>query len=697
MNRSDGDTLRCHRGRVSLPPEMREIGERLGVRDLAVVSTGDQELPSMGPTGRRYGERDVAAVLSATGEAADGLVLLQCGDALVAAARVSPTAVLISGPMPAGTLVPTETWSAVHVDRQDGVPDEARVAVEALRLMAPAVARLIARENEGSRLLDRICALSTVGELVSREPDVDTSVQVILNTATEVLEADRGSVMLLAADQPDTLYIAYARGLPREVVESVRVRLGEGVSGTVAATGEPIVMRGGEHHHLSRGPQQSRSPALCVPLRVRDRMIGVLNVRRDDAGPEFDDNALRLAVTFASQAALALDNKRLIDTLGRGVEEGKSELMRLNRDLAQTRRRLDNILQSIPDPVLVTDEHQRLMLANRAAEELLGLRPGLALTRPLEEALAQTPAGQALIQAAGRALAGGFDQVPEVRVERPKRRDYQVRVGPVRGAGSAAGHVIVLVDVTELKELSDLKSEVVSLTSHELKTPIAAIKGMVATLRTHEHSLAEDVRREFFRAIADQADRLANIVTNLLDLSRLEAGRPIDIVPTPAAVRDILTSAIMAVEQGYAAGEHRFELSVVPPELEAEVDARKIEQVVINLLTNSVKYADPGPIHVSAYVDPPDWLHVSVTDRGKGIRPPDLPMVFERYRRVGDEKWHKPGHGLGLHLCKGFVEAHGGTIGAISVEDSGSTFYFRVPLRQNNRNHVSLGEQGAAP
>ncbi len=673
-----------------LPPDVREEFRALTGVDLCLVASGDCGFTLGDASHTGFSDSEVALVLSSLPGPEDESLLVR-PNAAVLARRVSPIAALVAGPLapptPAGPAAEGRALALVgpageHAGELDPT---GLAALRALRMVSTLFTTMTIQSVRARRLLSQMTVLNTLGEMVSREPDLDKAVQAILETATVLLDADSGSVMLFLPDDPQTLRIAYAIGLPPEVVRDVRVNLGEGVSGTVAQTGEPVVMRSGQRHHLSTQPRAAWSAALCVPLRAKDRVIGVLNIRDSVGAQEFDEEDLHLAMTFASQAALAIDNCRLLGRLTDRLEDAQSELVEANQVLQQIRTRLENILRSIPAPVLVTGLDGRLAVINAAAEQALGIPKELALHQPLREILDRSEVGHALGEAVlgegGEPIAG----LTEVSMGQPTRRDLQVHVAPIpTPSGRGDGHVLVVTDVTEIQELADLKNELVSITSHEIRTPITAINLAARTLEAAMESLAPDERTEIVQIIVNQSVRLKNLVTNLLDLSKMEAGRALDLDLKEADVQAMLHSSVQAVEQGYSTHGHAFEIQVEPGAERAPMDQSKVEQVVINFLTNAVKYSEPGPVTLRACAEGDEWLRVEVRDRGQGIRPDELPSVFERFQRVGGgDHRKKAGHGLGLHLCKGLVEAHGGRIGVESTLGEGSTFYFLLPRAQS--------------
>jgi signal transduction histidine kinase len=233
--------------------------------------------------------------------------------------------------------------------------------------------------------------------------------------------------------------------------------------------------------------------------------------------------------------------------------------------------------------------------------------------------------------------------------------------------------------VAALRELDRMKTELLGTVSHELRTPLGSIKGYATTLLTHGNKLRKDEQREFLEIIDSEADRLRDLIENLLDLSRLEAGvLRIDRQPTRLAlsIREVVRKVQLA------SPSHGFELDWPADDPMVNADQKRIYQVIQNLMTNAVKYSpDGGCITVSAHVDRRE-LVISVADQGLGIPASEIDRIFDRFHRVQTEVSRGiGGTGLGLAICKGLVEAHGGRIWAESEgEDKGSTFRFTLPL-----------------
>jgi PAS domain S-box-containing protein len=234
------------------------------------------------------------------------------------------------------------------------------------------------------------------------------------------------------------------------------------------------------------------------------------------------------------------------------------------------------------------------------------------------------------------------------------------------------------VEVQLLRELDQLRSELVANVSHELRTPLGLIKLFCTSLLDKEVQFEESVRREFLESIERETNRLESVVDNLLDLSRIQSGRlrlEKHLVDLKQMIREVAQSMWMHNPDFY------ISVDIKAPSLVVPVDAKRIEQVLRNLISNAIKYSPQGRTIAIWGEDNEHYVLVQVRDEGIGIAPADLPKVFERFYRIdNDVTRHVGGAGLGLAICQGIVQLHGGRIWAESTLGRGSTFSFTLPI-----------------
>jgi len=345
------------------------------------------------------------------------------------------------------------------------------------------------------------------------------------------------------------------------------------------------------------------------------------------------------------------------------------------------------VLGSMIEGVLAIDARQRIVGLNRAAADLLGLDLDTALTRSLQEVVRNPDLRRFALKA-----IDCRDPVEDDLVLRGLRdRTIRLRGTALRDLSGEGGAVIVLNDVTDMQRLEKVRRDFVANVSHELKTPVASIKGFVETLL---EGAADDPgdRRRFLGIIAKQTDRLAAIIEDLLALSRIEQSEGAGNLPLePTPIAQLLATAV--ADCGTRADDRSIRLETSCPEgLVADVNPPLLEQALINLIDNAIKYSDRGrTTWVNAGVEPlpsserdaaaEGMLVIRVRDEGCGIATEHLPRLFERFYRVDRARSRQlGGTGLGLSIVKHIVQAHGGTIGVESEPDVGTTFTMRLPL-----------------
>jgi two-component system phosphate regulon sensor histidine kinase PhoR len=408
---------------------------------------------------------------------------------------------------------------------------------------------------------------------------------------------------------------------------------------------------------------------LCVPwaARVALGLAGALAPVRQ----AIDRFA---AGQFASRSSVP--EPRELSELAESYNRMASLLQNRLSQLLQSNNEQRAVLASMAEGVLAVDSQERVISVNPASSRLLGLDPAQAQGRPLREVIRNAD----LVRFISRALAGQEPLEADVALHGDRERVLQARGSTLHDAtGRPMGAVIVLNDVTDFRRLEDIRRDFVANVSHELKTPVTSIKGFVETLLDGAAKDAEDSER-FLRIIAKQSDRLHAIIEDLLSLSKIEQSEDDeDIVLEPAALRGVLESAVHNCES--AAADKRIQIELdCPADLTANINPLLLEQAVVNLIDNAIKYSEPErDVQVSTAAES-DAIVIHVADHGSGISSEHLPRVFERFYRVDRARSRKlGGTGLGLAIVKHIVQAHRGRVTADSTLGVGSTFTIRLP------------------
>jgi len=338
---------------------------------------------------------------------------------------------------------------------------------------------------------------------------------------------------------------------------------------------------------------------------------------------------------------------------------------------------LDAIVQTMSDGLIVTDADDSVRLVNAAASTLLSLEDTGWRGRPALEVFAASP-----IEGLLRSVLGDREvrHQSELRiVEEGRSRYVRATVEPIATERAGfRGCVCVLSDITDLRRLDELKSELISFVSHELKAPLTAVKGYAGSLLMPSLDLGEETSEGFLRAIDAEADRLARMIDQFLDISKLDAGQPLQIVPVPCDAAQLVEQAISIQRAASSRCAPQAEIGAGVGALFADPD--KVIQVLTNLLSNAVKYSPAGGRVTVRAERLHDATRVSISDEGLGMSEAQRQQLFVPYYRIKDSKRKSiRGTGLGLYLSKHLVEAHGGDMGCESEEGVGSTFWFTLP------------------
>ncbi|MDX9992059.1 MAG: ATP-binding protein [Anaerolineales bacterium] len=404
-------------------------------------------------------------------------------------------------------------------------------------------------------------------------------------------------------------------------------------------------------------PAGQPAPASLVafPLRHENRHYGALWAAYDQPRL-FSETDVRFLATLSGQAALAASNNHLF----------------LSAEVG--RQRLAAILASTPDPVLVTDHLNRLLLANPAAWKTLGDGVSSGEGQPIERLISYKPLLEILQVSSPDKLSA------EVTVA--KGQVYLATASPVMADGRLVGRVCILRDVTYFKELDTMKTEFVNTVSHDLRSPLTLMRGY-ATMLEMVGELNEQ-QQGYVKKIISGVENMARLVNNLLDLGRIEVGVGLQLETAPIfEIVERVTSTLQT-----QASQKNIILTVdMPADMSVliEADTALLQQAMYNLVENAVKYTpQDGRVLVHARVAT-ETFYFDVQDSGIGVSPIDQPRLFEKFYRGGQrEAREQKGSGLGLAIVRSIIERHGGKIWLESQLGKGSTFFFEVPLRQSD-------------
>ena len=533
-------------------------------------------------------------------------------------------------------------------------------------------AGLLEAEREQRRIAE---ALAEAAGALSSTLDLDRVLDCILEQVERVVRAETYNIMLVEDDMARLVgWRGYEQaGLP-EPTSLLTVAVARyPLLLKMMQTGQPVAVPDTALHPdwvVLEGREWWRS-YVGAPIRVAGQTVGFLNVEDSRPGRLGPTDAWRLQA-FADHAGTAIENARLYRELRRHADELEQRVQERTTELQVQYARLEVILQSTADGIAVTDGEGKLLQTNPVAQAWLTQTFSAEDAGRVREAV-----GDLGRRAASGAVAGEhLESVLELSA-----MDLQLAAAPIVGPPSEAAAVVAIHDVSYLKELDRLKSQFVSNVSHELRTPITTIKLYADLMQTSP----PEEWPEYVDALARQADWQVQLVEDILQLSRVDAGR-LERRPEATSLGELAAMAVLnhqglAQEHGLTLEHQRAE-----PDVVALVDPERLLQALNNLLQNAVRYTrEGGSVAVSTATgrgqDGQAWATVTVADSGIGIAEEELPHIFERFYR-GEEvqRMQAPGTGLGLAIVKEIVELHGGRVTVESQVGRGSAFTVWLPL-----------------
>ncbi|OGQ23797.1 MAG: hypothetical protein A3C54_05795 [Deltaproteobacteria bacterium RIFCSPHIGHO2_02_FULL_60_17] len=530
-----------------------------------------------------------------------------------------------------------------------------------------------------------LSALLTIAETATQSLDTEKILNDTLDKSLEILRFDVGLIRVLDAEARN-MTVRVTRGLrspnffpPRNVSQEPTTLA------IIFRTQEPYVTPDIRKDPIYKNRTLLREGVISAahaPIMSKGRVLGTLTVgsRRYH---KFAKKEINLLKAFGSQVGAALENAGLYDELRKG------------------KTYIENLVENAGDAIISADMADRILTWNRGAEVTFNYGKDEAIGNSLAVLL---PPGRLkeLEEIRNKVRLTGVLRNLEVRRKRKDGTiiDVALAVSPIHdGTGTVIGFLHLAKDITEkmryehrLRELDKMKSDFVSNVSHELRTPLTSIKGSVDNMIDGITGPLNEKQNRYLTRIKSNADRLTRLINNILDLSRIEAGR-IDLKPATLALVPLAQEVAESIRP--AAAEKLISLEVVSPDADptAWADRDKITQVLTNLIGNAVKFTPShGKVRVAIQRNGAQWMKVSVTDTGPGIPSDETGKIFDRFYQIAPaEKQKARGTGLGLAISKTLVEMHGGKIWLESGTGAGSTFSFTLPARQPLESEATAG------
>ena len=518
--------------------------------------------------------------------------------------------------------------------------------------------------EETRRRLRESEALFRVSQAFTSVLDLNELLQVIIDSAVETIETVERGVIHILDEASGELHPKALSGKALGALRERKMHIGEGVAGYALEQGRAINVPdvNAEPRFVGDRGDPGFESLLVVPLILSQKRIGTLSVDSERIGVFTEDDE-RLLTTLATQAAIAIENARLYHE---AIEE---------------KRKTETILEETFNGIVVVDSELRITAFNPGAGAITGYVPRDVLGRRLPEVFGPEVWGDgSLLQ---KAASKGERGAPQEVVISGKlgARDALLGVTPLRDSGGEVfGYLLSFADITHLKEVERLKSNIVANVSHEFRAPLASIKAYTELLLDELDEGDRAVRQRFLTVIDEETGRLTALINDFLDLSRLESGR-FELRKRSLNLGKVVDKVVSLL--GVQARSRGIDIKAdIPSDLPALLaDEELMITLIRNLLSNAVKFSYAGgEVEVRAWEED-GQLVLSVSDQGIGIPSEGLPHLFEKFYRVRSATESGiEGTGLGLVLVKEAVEAHGGRIEVESQMGVGSCFTVILPI-----------------
>ncbi len=503
--------------------------------------------------------------------------------------------------------------------------------------------------------------LLEISRALTQELDLDKLLGRILYISAEMLAGQAGLILLRA--EKGGWKVASSLGIPASLARYVEPLLRE-----IPDNEDPARFELPEVNRLLQNVTRSVSLGLYsgvgLPLIGREKVIGVIFVFRNYSGV-FSSNDRALLQSFANQAAIAVDNAQLYQQVN------------------QEKQRMDALLDSAADGILIITPGHIITRSNpafaRIYEQPLGNIIGKSHEQVIELACHED------MLTLEQAEAGGWPLTPNatlyVEGDLQRASGVALPVGITYAAlvsreGNLLNIIATVRDITRFREAEEIKSTFISVISHELKTPVALIKGYVGTLRREDANWDREVIKDSLAVIEEEADHLTGLIENLLEASRLQAGG------LSINLGEVALAALAErIAKRFQVQSSTHQIKVDFPENFPVItgDETRLEQVLSNLVSNGIKYSpEGGEIRITGQVRP-NQVIICVTDQGPGVASEDIPHIFDRFYRSSTAKRTTKGAGLGLYLTRAIIEAHGGRIWVDPKPGTGARICFTIP------------------
>ncbi|PKO10313.1 MAG: hypothetical protein CVU40_06880 [Chloroflexi bacterium HGW-Chloroflexi-2] len=503
-----------------------------------------------------------------------------------------------------------------------------------------ATQQLQARVNDLETLTD-------LARMVTSSLDVDVVLRMIVEAAVELTGAEEGSLLLIDENTGE-LYMRASRNFNEDFVSTFRLPVNDSLIGSVVQHGKVVIFD-------DNTPQKIKTSYLVhslvyIPLKLKEQIIGVLGVDNRNKRMVFSQRDIGLLTTMAEYAVIAIENSRIFS------------------EMVVERTKLETIINQIEDGVLVLDNNFRILVINEIAKTVLRVSGEHLIGSPIQ----MYPIDSELLE-----IIKKFETYlgKSAEINSDDERVFSAHLSKITNIGYA----ITLHDITSLKKMDRIKSDFVSTVSHDLRSPLTAILGYVDLVE--RAGPVQDLQKSFLDRIQFSVHNITNLVDDLLNLGRIEAGfdtrkEHLDLSIFTHQAIDELNPKIL---------QSNIRLKINVPDSIGLIYASPIQmrQLLNNLLTNAIKYSKPDTTISVNLQEKESQLILQIEDQGFGIPAVDLPYIFDKFYRSGNVIGTEiPGSGLGLAIVKSIVESHQGRIWVDSTVGQGSTFTVVFPVSE---------------
>lgn len=521
--------------------------------------------------------------------------------------------------------------------------------------------------EEVQRRTIQISAITTVAATVGYSLDLNVTLNTAIESVLQVVDAEASGISLID-EAEDEVVLRAQHGWVHDFVEDnpMRIPLGKGMSGEVINNNKVLIyndLSGYEDYAVDSFKNEGFRSLVMAPMHARNRIIGILSVMSSKPD-QFDDATVSILSSIADTVGVAIDNARLYE---QHVEH---------------ENRLNAILHSTADGILATDQHGRVSVCNYAAALMLDVEPHEIVGTALREMDIQYKVLDQLLLA--MSPENKDEEIQSFQVQVEGGRTISVLVSPVQAPSQVSriahtedGWVVVLQDITHIREAEVARVQFIQAAAHDMKNPLSVTQKSISMLKDMVAS-EDDMMVEILGMASNGVGRVQRLIDDLLNIEKIESGYQFSL--DDVDVREMIYEISAQTQPLMRERKINFQMNItedVPPTV--RLDREWIQRALHNYLENASKYVPEGTVNFEIIASNGN-LHFEVKDNGPGIPLQAQARLFDRFYRVDSQRKDVSGSGLGLAIVKSVAEAHGGMVYVRSKESEGSTFGIRIPI-----------------